>query len=139
VGRFRRNAVNEIDIAVGKVARFFRIQAGMSQATRDGELGVTFQQIQKYETGVSWHWLRPPAQDRQAVQADHGSSIPKSTTDGAVNIDEIIALTDRPQTMRTPYSNSESACASPHGKSCRGVRDDADARRVAGDAKKENR
>jgi hypothetical protein len=71
VGRFRRNAVDEI-IAVGKAARFFRIQAGMSQAPLGGELGVTFQQIQNYENGLNRHWLRPPAEDRQAVQADHG-------------------------------------------------------------------
>ena len=69
MGRFRRNAVDEI-IAVGKAARFFRIQAGMSQATLDDELGVTFQQIQKYENDPNRHWLRPPAEGRQAVQAD---------------------------------------------------------------------
>jgi transcriptional regulator with XRE-family HTH domain len=48
-----RGRANEIDIAVGKAVRFFRIQAGMSLATLGSKLRVAFQQIQKYESGAN--------------------------------------------------------------------------------------
>ena len=51
--KVRRKAADDIDLAVGKAVRFFRIQAGMSQATLGSKLGVTFQQIQKYESGAN--------------------------------------------------------------------------------------
>src|SRR5262245_32616856 len=51
--KVRRKAVDEIDIAVSKAVRFFRIQAGMTQATLGDDLGVSFHQIQKYEKGVN--------------------------------------------------------------------------------------
>jgi len=51
--KVRRKPVDEIDIAVGKAVRFFRMQAGMTQATLGDEHCVTFQQIQKYEKGVN--------------------------------------------------------------------------------------
>jgi DNA-binding XRE family transcriptional regulator len=48
-----RGRADEIDIAIGKAVRFFRIQAGMSLATLGSKLGVTFQQFQKYESGAN--------------------------------------------------------------------------------------
>jgi hypothetical protein len=51
--KVRRKAADETDITVGKAVRFFLMQAGRSQAMLGRELGVTFQQIQKYEKGVN--------------------------------------------------------------------------------------
>ena len=44
---------NLVDIAVGKRVRLLRLQAGMSQTTLGEMLGVTFQQVQKYEKGTN--------------------------------------------------------------------------------------
>jgi len=97
--KVRWKAVDEIDIAVGKAVRFFRIRAGMSQATRASELGVTFQQIQKYEKGVnrngSGRFLKIARLFNRPITARY----PMSGNDGAVDFNEIITLTDRPQPM----------------------------------------
>ena len=39
------------DAQVGKRIKFFRLQAGLSQTVVGDALGITFQQIQKYELG----------------------------------------------------------------------------------------
>jgi transcriptional regulator with XRE-family HTH domain len=43
---------NFIDVAVGRSVRVWRMATGMSQAQLASRLGVTFQQIQKYEVGA---------------------------------------------------------------------------------------
>ena len=42
-----------IDIAVGRNVRIWRMAKGLSQAQLATRLGVTFQQIQKYEVGAN--------------------------------------------------------------------------------------
>jgi transcriptional regulator with XRE-family HTH domain len=42
-----------VDIHVGKNIRVFRLAKGLSQSAIGDALGVTFQQIQKYERGVN--------------------------------------------------------------------------------------
>jgi transcriptional regulator with XRE-family HTH domain len=42
-----------IDIAVGRNVRIWRMAKGLSQAQLADRLGVTFQQIQKYEVGAN--------------------------------------------------------------------------------------
>ena len=44
---------NPIDIHVGKRVRLRRTLLGMSQEKLGGALGLTFQQVQKYERGVN--------------------------------------------------------------------------------------
>lgn len=44
---------NFIDRHVGARARSLRLQRGVSQSELAGELGVSFQQVQKYETGTN--------------------------------------------------------------------------------------
>ncbi|MGA8612710.1 MAG: helix-turn-helix transcriptional regulator [Xanthobacteraceae bacterium] len=41
------------DISVGKRVRAYRISLGMSQSALAEKVGVTFQQIQKYENGIN--------------------------------------------------------------------------------------
>jgi transcriptional regulator with XRE-family HTH domain len=102
--KIRRKAADEIDIAVGRAVRFFRMKAGMTQATLGGELGVTFQQIQKYEKGVnrigSGRLLKIAKLFNRPITAFY----PISGNDGAFDINEIITLTDRSQTMRMLYA-----------------------------------
>src|ERR1700720_2880741 len=42
---------SSIDVAVGRNVRMWRLAKGLSQAQLAHRLGVTFQQVQKYETG----------------------------------------------------------------------------------------
>ena len=44
---------SQIDRAIGQRLRAYRLAAGMSQTAVGDHLGVTFQQIQKYEKGVN--------------------------------------------------------------------------------------
>jgi transcriptional regulator with XRE-family HTH domain len=44
---------NSADIQIGESIRAHRLIAGMSQSNLAGRLGVSFQQIQKYEKGVN--------------------------------------------------------------------------------------
>jgi transcriptional regulator with XRE-family HTH domain len=44
---------NPIDIEVGRRIRLRRTEMGMSQTQLGDELGITFQQVQKYEKGVN--------------------------------------------------------------------------------------
>lgn len=46
-------APNKVDIVVGARARTRRLELGMSQERLAELLGVTFQQVQKYEKGVN--------------------------------------------------------------------------------------
>ena len=41
------------DISLGKRVRAYRISLGMSQSALAEKVGVTFQQIQKYENGIN--------------------------------------------------------------------------------------
>jgi len=50
--RTRRRST-DIDTLVGNNVRHLRIRAGMSQTTLGEHLGITFQQIQKYEKGTN--------------------------------------------------------------------------------------
>lgn len=45
--------VGEIDVELGRRLRYFREQFGFSQERLAREIGVVFQQVQKYEAGVN--------------------------------------------------------------------------------------
>ncbi|MEA2943770.1 MAG: hypothetical protein QOD09_4299, partial [Bradyrhizobium sp.] len=42
-----------LDVMVGAKIRVFRIHRGVSQTDLAEQIGVTFQQVQKYETGMN--------------------------------------------------------------------------------------
>jgi transcriptional regulator with XRE-family HTH domain len=48
-----RKKCDAIDWMIGQNIRFHRVRRFMTQAELGGALGVTYQQIQKYEKGVS--------------------------------------------------------------------------------------
>jgi transcriptional regulator with XRE-family HTH domain len=48
-----RKAPNAIDVHIGQKIRARRVHLGMSQGTLADALGLTFQQVQKYEKGVN--------------------------------------------------------------------------------------
>jgi transcriptional regulator with XRE-family HTH domain len=49
----RSKTQSQIDRAIGQRLRAYRLAVGMSQSEVGNHLGVTFQQIQKYEKGVN--------------------------------------------------------------------------------------
>ncbi len=55
---------NPIDIHVGSRVRLRRMMLSMSQEKLGEHLGITFQQIQKYEKGHQPHRCQPPAAHR---------------------------------------------------------------------------
>jgi transcriptional regulator with XRE-family HTH domain len=46
-------AANPTDLHVGERVRMYRVKAGISQTTLGRHLGITFQQVQKYERGAN--------------------------------------------------------------------------------------
>jgi len=51
--RNRNRRPNSADIVLGESIRAHRLIAGMSQSDLAGRLGVSFQQVQKYENGTN--------------------------------------------------------------------------------------
>jgi transcriptional regulator with XRE-family HTH domain len=45
--------IEPVDVLVGRRVRAYRLSLGMSQTTLGEKVGVTFQQIQKYERGTN--------------------------------------------------------------------------------------
>ena len=52
-GRLADGTPNPIDLHVGKRVNLRRTMMGMSQERLASELGITFQQVQKYEKGLN--------------------------------------------------------------------------------------
>src|ERR1041385_4815801 len=52
-GRLSSGAPNPVDVHVGQRVRMRRVLLGMSQEKLGAALGLTFQQIQKYERGAN--------------------------------------------------------------------------------------
>ena len=50
---FGPRAPNPTDLHVGERVRMYRVKAGISQGALGEHLGITFQQIQKYEKGAN--------------------------------------------------------------------------------------
>lgn len=48
-----RTRANEVDVRVGQIIRTLRLSLDMSQTDLGRKIGVTFQQIQKYEKGAN--------------------------------------------------------------------------------------
>jgi transcriptional regulator with XRE-family HTH domain len=48
-----KRSPDRLDIEVGRRVRTFRLQKGLSQEKLGAQLGLTFQQVQKYEKGTN--------------------------------------------------------------------------------------
>lgn len=48
-----RRRIDVVDVHVGQNIRIFRNQRGMSQTELANKIGITFQQVQKYEKGAN--------------------------------------------------------------------------------------
>src|SRR5947207_12928110 len=52
-GRQVKRRATADDVAIGQKLRALRLDRGLSQGALAGEIGVTFQQLQKYEKGAN--------------------------------------------------------------------------------------
>ena len=48
-----KRSPDRVDIEVGRRVRTFRLEKGLSQEQLGDQLGLTFQQVQKYEKGIN--------------------------------------------------------------------------------------
>jgi transcriptional regulator with XRE-family HTH domain len=64
--------VNPIDRNVGARVRMQRMLCGLSQADVGKAVGVSFQQVQKYEKGQKSHRREPAATNRQCLRCYAG-------------------------------------------------------------------
>ena len=76
---------NPIDVHVGGRIRMRRLLLGMNQETLANALGLTFQQVQKYEKGtnrISASRLQHISQILQVPVSFFFDAVPKQTTNG---------------------------------------------------------
>jgi transcriptional regulator with XRE-family HTH domain len=78
---------HDIDCDVAKRLRFARLAAGITQATAAGHVGVTFQQLQKYEKGTN----RVSAGCLALLAQAYGRPVGWFFEDGAIDIRPAIA------------------------------------------------
>ncbi len=69
----KKRSGTSVDVEVGKRVRAMRIKKGMSQTALADKLGVSFQQIQKYEKGVNR--IAPQRLETIAVALGHPVSV----------------------------------------------------------------
>ena len=48
------DTIHPVDRSVGRRIRILRVSRGLSQTALASQLGLTFQQLQKYEKGTNW-------------------------------------------------------------------------------------
>ena len=90
---------NAVDVHVGRRIRAARLAAGLSQERLGNELGVTFQQVQKYEKGsnrVGASRLSDAAKVLAVpvsffFENDDGSGKPRTTNDGLLAVTEALS------------------------------------------------
>ena len=71
---FRRTP--EIEVAIGARLKMLRLAAHMSQTTLGEAIGVSFQQIQKYEKGSNRRWASTPDPSSRAKCRHRSAAAP---------------------------------------------------------------
>lgn len=79
----QRDDLDPIDIHVGAQLKALRTAARLTQAELAGALGVTFQQVQKYEKGVNRMAASTLARASAALNCSITDFYPKTDTDEA--------------------------------------------------------
>lgn len=87
-----RRSATAIDVEIGQRLRQARIRRDLSQAELGAAIGVTFQQVQKYEKGESRIALSTLAQLRSALQIEPADLLPTLRNDGDPIPDPLAAL-----------------------------------------------
>ena len=90
-----------VDIIVGKNIRFFRNAKGLSQSELGKELGVTFQQIQKYEKGNNRVGSSRLARVSKVLDVPISKLFTGAATDATGNTDaRVTQLLHKPHALR---------------------------------------
>lgn len=87
-----RRSATAIDVEIGQRLRQARIRRCLSQTELGAAIGVTFQQVQKYEKGESRIALSTLAQLRTALQIEAADLLPTLRNDGDPIPDPLAAL-----------------------------------------------
>jgi len=97
----KRPRANEIDKRVGKIIKTLRMAMGMSQTDLGRVLGVTFQQIQKYENGFNRVAAGRLIQIAEALQTDISILTNTPTREGGGTVvHELLAVAQSPYALR---------------------------------------
>jgi transcriptional regulator with XRE-family HTH domain len=92
----------EDDVEIGRRIRLQRINKGMSQTELGNSVGVTFQQIQKYENGknrVGGSRMKQIA-DALSVTPAHFFGVDRETKRDAAATSETVALMNKPGALK---------------------------------------
>lgn len=87
-----RRSATAIDVEIGQRLRQARIRLGLSQTELGAAIGVTFQQVQKYEKGESRMALSTLALLRSALQIEAADLLPTLRDNGAPIPDPLAEL-----------------------------------------------
>jgi transcriptional regulator with XRE-family HTH domain len=87
------NTANQIDIEIGRNLKRARHAQGLSQTNIGNMIGVTFQQVQKYETGVNRIAASRLVEIAQALKVD---------------IKELLPSFSKPQVLHDPTLTKQS-------------------------------
>ncbi|MGR0183970.1 helix-turn-helix domain-containing protein [Azospirillum aestuarii] len=118
-GREKKEGLNEVDVFVGQRLRELRMLAGLSQSDVASALGLTFQQLQKYERGFNRvsasrlfklaQFFRVPVsvffeglEERHAAQAAGIASPQTEESEGTLRSREALMLARYFQNIRDP-------------------------------------
>ena len=118
-GREKKEGLNEVDVFVGQRLRELRMLAGLSQSDVASALGLTFQQLQKYERGFNRvsasrlfklaQFFRVPVsvffeglEERHAVQEGAAAGAQTEETEGTLRSREALMLARYFQNIRDP-------------------------------------
>lgn len=97
---------DEISKQIGQRIRATRLIKGLTQKQLGAMLGISFQQVQKYEQGIVHVLCCRLYQISIALETAPGAFFPSNgggestNVNGVVNSDELTALLDRPDTMQ---------------------------------------
>ncbi len=123
-GREKKEGLNEVDVFVGQRLRELRMLAGLSQSDVAAGLGLTFQQLQKYERGfnrvsasrlykLAQFFRVPVSVFFEGLEAHAGGGVTVSEAHAAENVDattlrsrEALMLARYFQSIRDPQVRS---------------------------------
>ena len=83
---------SDIDIEIGRRLRLARIRLGLTQAEVAEKLGISFQQVQKYERGGNRLALSTVARIRDVLRIEPIDLLPALREDGSAMPDPVAAM-----------------------------------------------
>lgn len=99
-------AVRDIDRQIGDRVRTVRVLRRLSQETLAGRVGLTFQQIQKYEKGTNRIAVSRMLQICAALECDLSTMLAGITAPDAGETDLVVQALDRVAGLPTPVMDA---------------------------------